>query len=108
MQTENERAFADNPPVNADIYVNASACGCRNPKLQCERVIIESRGKNFTVRMLISDEEGDPGLGKWDLSTFRMPRSEKFQKAARNEKVKTLELKFSDPDGKLKTNIAQT
>ena len=87
--------------VDMNIFVNSTACNCRNPKLLCDRVILESKDRNFTVRALSADREGDQGLGSWDLSTFRLPRSDKFEKAVRNENVKTLELKFTDFRGTL-------
>ena len=65
-------------------------------------VILESKKRNFTIRALNADQKGDQGLNSWDLSIFRLPRSEKFQKAVKNEKVKTLELKFADVNGKPK------
>ena len=90
--------YADEISVDENIYVNSKACGCRSPKLQCDRVIFESKKRNFTIRTLSADQ----GLGSWDLSVFRFPRSGKFQKAVKNDKVKTLELKFAGADGKLK------
>ena len=87
--------------MDANVYINRSACGCRNPGLRCDRVVLESKKTDFTVRTLSAEKKGDQGLDSWDLSAFRLPRTEKFLKAAKNEKVKTLELKFADVNGKL-------
>ena len=86
--------------VDASIHVNPKACKCRNPKLRCKRVILESKNPSFTTRVLSADQEGDGGLESWDLSVFRYPRSEKWKQAIVNESVKTLELEFADVEGK--------
>ena len=51
--------------------------------------------------MLIADEEGDRGLENWDVSVFRLPRTEKIKKCKVNERVKRLELEFADEGGEL-------
>ena len=84
--------------MDTSIHVEPKACGCRNPARECNRVILESKG-NFTIRFLIADQEGDRGLESWDLSVFRFPRPEKWKNTTVNEKVKTLELQFTDEEG---------
>lgn len=97
----NSEGFANYRPVDPNIYINVRSCGCRNPKLRCDRVILESKERNFVIRTFSADKDGDQGLNNWDLSALRLPRSEKFRNAVVNEKVKTLELKFQDVDGRL-------
>jgi hypothetical protein len=93
--------FADPEPVDASIHVQPKACGCRNPKLRCKRVILESKNSSFAIRILIADQEGeDDGLKDWDLSVFRYPQSEKLKSTTIIKTVQTLELEFADEDGK--------
>ena len=56
------------------------------------------------IRILHAEQEGPGGLGSWDLSVFRYPRSEKFHKTSIREQVRRLELKFRDEDGRCSSN----
>ena len=51
--------------------------------------------------MQSADQEGEQGLRSWDLSVFRYPRPEKFNKTTVKGRVKFLELAFTDEDRKL-------
>ena len=53
------------------------------------------------MRTFTADRDGNEGLGSWDLACLRLPRSDKFQKGVKMEKVKTFELKFEDATGML-------
>lgn len=86
-------------PVDPKIRINPTACKCRKEKSGCKRVVIESKNPCFTMRVLTADQKGDDGINSWDLSVFRYPRSEKWQQAIVNERVKTLELEFATVEG---------
>ena len=91
--------------VDPSIKIEPGLCGCRNPRQQCNRVVLKSK-KRFTVRTLIADVEGDKGLESWDLSVFRLPWPDKLKNAKVNERVSFLELQFVDEEGKSQSNTA--
>ena len=100
------RILVDVRPVDPSIYIEPRSCGCRNPKKHCNRIVFESK-KPFAIRSLTADQEGDQGLDSWDLSVFRYPQpAEKLRKTSVNEKVKTLELQFSDEEGKRVASVS--
>ncbi|ERF70769.1 hypothetical protein EPUS_05121 [Endocarpon pusillum Z07020] len=81
--------------LDPKIHINPTACKCRNERSGCKRVVIESKNPCFTMRVLTADQKGDDGINSWDLSVFRYPRTEKWQQAIVNDRVKTLELEFA-------------
>ena len=86
--------------MDANIFVNPKACGCRKPQRHCNRVVLESRTGNFVLRFLNRGKAQDGQLEGWDLSVFNYPRTGKFKQAILHEKVETLDLQFTDETGK--------
>jgi hypothetical protein len=86
--------------VDKEIFINASACACKNPQKECLRVIIESKSsKCLNLRRHVAQDEGPKGLTTWDLSLLKIPRHPGFHLLESLTKTKWLCIKFPGEKG---------